>query len=362
MRRICSFILAAVCALSLLPTMPAKAEAIKQEIVANTTYDNLHRDRWDDEYQFSFTAPGNGYFEIKVTNTVAGDDSRAKVVVFDENNKEMHSQDETTYTTVKFPTSTGMRYLLKLSGVEDSTFSLRVNFTEATNWESGKNVSTASATKLTAGKAVYGILDSANEEDYYKFRVDKLSKVTLTLGPAEVTGSSKYFDGEIINSQNQTTSPFDYSSATQKKTIYLKKGTYYLKIHGDREMPYKLQFSAKSANLKRVKIAKVGVSARQHGVFFDYRTVKNIKIKNYGAVDGYTVQVSQKKGFGNRDYDDERDLGTYSNSDTKSTIRRMNGQSFHIKKTYYFRVRPYVYDVFGVKVYAKYSPIVKKKF
>ncbi|SFQ50081.1 hypothetical protein SAMN02910358_02488 [Lachnospiraceae bacterium XBB1006] len=362
MKKVCSFILATACVLSLLPTMPARAEVTKQEIVANTTYDNLHGEHWDDEYQFSFTAPEKGYFEIKITNTVAGDNDQAKIVVFDENNKEMYSHSDITYTTVKFPTTTGMRYLLKLNNVDGSTYSLRVNFTVATNWESGKNVDTASATNLTTGKEVYGILDRANEEDYYKFRVDKLSKVTLTLGPAEVTGDNKYFDGEIINSQNQTTSPFDYSSATQKKTVYLKKGTYYLKIHGDSAMPYRLQVSAKSANLKRVKIAKVGVSARQHGFFYDYRTVKNIKIKNYGAVDGYTVQVSTKKGFGNREYDNERDLGTYSDSDTKSTIRRMNGQSFRIRKAYYFRVRPYVYDAFGVKVYAKYSPIVKKKF
>jgi hypothetical protein len=362
MRKVCSAILVAACVLSLLPTVPARAEAIKQEIKANTTYDNLHLERWDDEYQFSFTAPGNGYFDVKVANAVAGDDSWSKLVVYDENNKEMYTANTITYTTVKFPTSTGMRYLLKLSGVEDSTFSLRVNFTEATNWESGKNVDAASATELTAGKDVYGILDKASENDYYKFRVNKLSKVTFTLGPSEVTGSGKYFGGTIINSQNQTTTLFDSSSAIQKKAVYLKKGTYYLKIHGDRELPYRLRFSAKSANLKRVKIAKVSVGPRQHGIFYDYRIVKNIKIKNYGAVDGYTVQVSQKKGFGNREYDDERDLGTYSDSDTKSTIRRMSGHSFHIHKTYYFRVRPYVYDVFGVKVYAKYSPIVKKKF
>jgi hypothetical protein len=102
-------------------------------------------------------------------------------------------------------------------------------------------------------------------------------------------------------------------------------------------------------------------SARKKGLLYNYRTLKNIALKGYGDVQGYGLQLANDKKFRTCVYDDDTDLGTGQNSDTASTIRHLNGNSYKLM-TYYFRVRPYVYDVFGSKIYAPFSASVKKKF
>lgn len=358
--------MAVTCALTLLPAapVPVHAKTTEQTITANQTYGNLSTKNWDDEYLFRFQAPSDGYFVVEVTNTEAGNTESASLTVFNDRNQKLYWGRETTFSSVKFPTSKGNSYLLKLDHA-DATHSLRVLFTETKEWESGRNSSAQTATPLQSGKAKFGILDESNggfgEGDYYRFNVSQLSKATILLGPADVTGSSTPFNAEIINSQNQTERLFYNDSATQTKTSYLKKGTYYLKIAGGSGLPYKVRVNLKKANLKKVNIRKIGVSGRKKGLLYNYRTLKNIALKGYGDVEGYGLQLANDKKFRTCVYDDDTDLGTGQNSDTASTIRHLNGNSYKLM-TYYFRVRPYVYDVFGSKIYAPFSASVKKKF
>ncbi len=361
------FIMAVTCALTLLPAapVPVHAKTTEQTITANQTYGNLSTTNWDDEYLFHFQAPSDGYFVVEVTNTEAGNTESASLTVFNDRNQKLYWGRETTFSSVKFPTSKGNSYLLKLDHA-DSTHSLRVVFTQSKDWESGKNSSAQTATPLQSGKDKYGILDDASsgfdQEDYYRFHVSQLSKATISLGPADITGSSTPFNAEIINSQNQTERLFYNDSATQTKTSYLKKGTYYIRVSGGTALPYKVRVNLKKANLKKVNIRKIGISGRKKGLLYNYRSIKNLSIKGYGDVQGYNLMLANDKKFRTCLYNDDNDLGTGQNSDTASTIRQLNGRNYPLKKTYYFRVRPYIYDVFGTKVYAGFSSTVKKKF
>lgn len=359
--------MAVACALTLLPAapVPVHAKTMEQTITANQTYGNLSTTNWDDEYLFHFQAPSDGYFVVEVTNTEAGNTESASLTVFNDRNQKLYWGRETTFSSVKFPTSKGNSYLLKLDHA-DSTHSLRVLFTETKEWESGKNSSAQTATPLQLGKDKYGILDDASsgfdQGDYYRFHVSQLSKATISLGPADITGSSTPFNAEIINSQNQTERLFYNDSATQTKTSYLKKGTYYIRVSGGTALPYKVRVNLKKANLKKVNIRKIGISGRKKGLLYNYRSIKNLSIKGYGDVQGYNLMLANDKKFRTCLYNDDNDLGTGQNSDTASTIRQLNGRNYPLKKTYYFRVRPYIYDVFGTKVYAGFSSTVKKKF
>ncbi|SCW54910.1 hypothetical protein SAMN02910400_01252 [Lachnospiraceae bacterium C10] len=361
------FIMAVTCALTLLPAapVPVHAKTTEQTITANQTYGNLSTKNWDDEYLFHFQAPSDGYFVVEVTNTEAGNTEHASLTVFNDRNQKLYWGRETTFSSAKFPTSKGNSYLLKLDHA-DSTHSLRVVFTQSKDWESGKNSSAQTATPLQSGKDKYGILDDASsafdQGDYYRFNVSQLSKATFLLGPAEITGSSTSFYAEIINAQNQTERLFNSDSATQIKEAYLKKGTYYIKVSGGTALPYKFRVNLKKANLKKVNIRKIGISGRKKGLLYDYRSIKNLSIKGYGDVQGYNLMLANDKKFRTCLYNDDNDLGSSPNSDTASTIRQLNGRNYPLKKTYYFRVRPYIYDVFGTKVYAPFSASVKKKF
>lgn len=358
-------VLGLVFALTLGVTNTVKADETK--ISVNTVYNYTNNGEYDVDRTFRFVAPNNGYFTVSQTNLDSYGNSGNRLLVYNSDNEELdritwsnHNQ-----TTGVISATKGHTYYIK-TAIDDhgGKLKLRVNFTKASDWETEDNDTPYEADKLTNKKWMYGVVNiNDSHPDYFKIKVKKASYVKLTFGP-KYNGVNCNFTVRIYNKDNFNSTLYSYSSNVTDKEIYLRKGTYYLQVTGSEEVPYKLRYKASALKFKQVRVRSVTKGYR--GLFTSKYSVKKITLKNTSGVDGYQVQFAKKKNMKGRvalsEGEEYQELGTYTNSDTRSCIRRFSSNcKFDRKKTYYVRVRGYRVDPFGAKIMGKWSKPFKFK-
>ena len=370
-KRIATAVLALAIAVMMLPTQNLQANDVST-IHVNQTYTKSFENGGEGECMYRFTAPKNGYFHVELTMTERdGENWRfTSLSVFNSANEQIletigDARIGYTASTNVFATKAGNVFYFKLKAdpsLRSTTVNFKVVYTNSENWENEYNDSAKTACALTNNRHKYGIITCNDRYDYYKMNVTKASKVKFTFGPKEITGDSNSWDVEIINSKNNTTFLFTDVSTVKAKTVYLKKGTYYLRVRREycgENVAYKLKYQLCGAAVSTPVISKVNIKKYKNQ---SVRYLNSITFSKNGYVDGYQVQVAKNKNMSGK-YINQKVERRYNEKNVTSKVIRYSNMSY-LKKdlkskkiTYYVRVRSYVLDPFGNIIYGNYSKI-----
>ncbi len=349
--------------------IPAKqVKAAEEEINVNQTYSYTLS---GEPKMLKFTAPEDGVFTVDAV--INSDDERLfEMLLLD---SEGHQLAETAngrnqfekVSTTEYATKGGRYFYIKLTSynTEDikKDVTLTVNYTASNEWENELNDTADAACKLENGKVKYGVITKDESEDFYTFKVDKTSKVVLEFGPKTISGNYEYWTVEILNDDGESHQLYGGSvSAVSKETVYLKKGTYFLKVKyyiSSRYVPYKISYKAEKFAVKQPTVSKVTVKKNS---IWNYYFIDAIKMKGNGEVSGFTVQAASNKKLKsklvNRDINVKAGVVGKKKISTKEEVYNFNIES---NKNCYVRVRGYVTDPFGKNIYGKYSKVKSSK-
>ncbi|MCR5467451.1 MAG: hypothetical protein K6F37_00695, partial [Lachnospiraceae bacterium] len=265
-----------------------------------------------------------------------------------------------TVKTDLYATKANRNFYVKVAAYYNDTNmdnNVTVNFTASKDWENESNDTSSTARTLKDNKVTYGSITENDSADFFKIKVKKTCKVDITFGPKEITGNDTSWEVFIVNNDNESQSLFK-GGTRQKKTVYLMKGTYYLCVknpyHAE-NVSYMIKYKTSKLNLKKPVIKKFKVKKNS---FWGSKNVDYISMSGNKDVSGYTVQVAKKANMS----------GKLTNSDveikdgvsSKKKISTMTDNLGNLSK-YYVRVRGYVSDPFGKKVYGKWSKVKASK-
>lgn len=319
---------------------------------------SIYFDNSSDALLYEFQVPAAGNISIKIKNADPVGEERIGAELYDSNNLALTQKHFGSNVELPlYSTDANRTFYLKIVKdyvSADTKFNLTIGFQPTKDWESENNDSAETADTITAGKKLYGIIDSFYDAcDYFKFKLNSNKKVRITFGPKEVTGTWSVWSVYLIDSKNQSVEIYS-DSAKQSYDCYLKKGTYYLKVKhslGVSNIPYELTFKESALKLEKPTISSIGAVGKQ-GLFSNWIELDPIRIKNQGDATGYTVKVARKKNMtgvlGTQDID-------FKNTNTKKQVT-LDAQ-IAVLKSYYVQARSYVEDPFGVKIYGKYGSV-----
>ncbi|MBP5304392.1 MAG: hypothetical protein J6Z02_00940 [Lachnospiraceae bacterium] len=318
-----------------------------------------------------FTAPEDGVFTVDAV--INSDDGRQlEMIVLD---SEGHQLFENAYgrnqfervSTTEYATKGGRYFYVKLmipdlEGItKDITFT--VNFTASKEWENELNDTADEACKLENGAVKYGVITKDEYEDFYTFKVAKTSKVVIEFGPKTISGNYENWTVEILNDDGESHQLYGGSvSAITKETVYLKKGTYFLKVKyyiNSRYVPYKISYKAENFTVKQPTVSKVKISKN---TLWNYYFIDTINMKGNGEVHGFTVQAAANKKLKSKlvNRDIKAKAGVVGKKKLSTTEEIYNFNIDQSKKCY-VRVRGFVTDPFGKNIYGKYSKVKSSK-
>ncbi len=370
MKRIVTAFLALAMMITIIPAQ--KVEAVTNTRINVNTMQSVSLNP-EEEVMYSFKAPQDGYFRIEATLIEKRSMWSADFTVFDATGRQITEtlkakEPEQTCSTALFASKGGQVFNIKVSSpIDQVVVDFKVVYTTSANWENEFNNSAKTACILKNNQYKYGSITYDDEYDYFKFAVAKTSKVKITFGPNKITGNDNNWDVDIINTNNETVSLFHGTKTIKAKTVYLKKGTYYLRVHSNffnaRYVEYKIKYQASAYTVKAPSLSKVTVKVSNSIFSKGKRYLNKISLKTSGYVDGYTVQVAKKKSMAGKYISTNVFRSPYNNYVTSKTIRfsdytYKNGLKSK-KATYYVRVRGIVKDPFGHFIYGKYSKIKK---
>ena len=356
--------LAIICAI-----VPAQRTKAAEEVISvNRAYSY---ELTKDAKILKFTAPEDGVFTVDAVIT-SDDSKQLEVNLLDSNGNQLidpcygRSVFEKVSTT-EYATRGGRYFYIKLSipnltGVTKDV-TLTVNFTASNEWENEGNNTAEEACALENGAVKYGVLTKEETEDFFAVKVTENSKVTIEFGPKTVTGDYDNWVVDLIDSKNHTYSLYGGKvSALTSEAVYLKKGTYYVRVKNYINalyVPYKVSFTAEKLAIKKPSITKVTVKKAKSG---DKYYLDSVKMKGNGDVQGFTLQAASDKKFKKKLVNKEIKL-TDDICSKKEISTGKNSSSYTLStgSKYYVRVRGYVADPFGSKIYGKYSKVKATK-
>ena len=361
-KRIISVVLAVCMVLSLGVSKQTKAATTTRKTLAlNQTYTETWEEYETKIYQFTVPQAGNINIEIKNTNPTGSEEVEASL--YDSNNAQIFGREWGSNISLPTYSSNGnCTYYLKVSDYSsawESSFHVTVHFQATTDWESENNDTTATADGIVASRTYKGTITEKDSCDYYKLYIPGNRKVSVKFGPVQVDGENHKWNVYLLNSKNESEKIVDCSGINQTYTTYLKKGTYYLKVEdysNARNIPYSFCYTVKGITIKQPKITSIKGSAYKALLGPNYVKLTKIKIKNSGDCQGYQVQVAKKKSMKGRL---ANEMVAFENGNSKGKVSLQT--SMGVYKKYYVRARGYVTDLYGKKIYGKYSKVKCKK-
>lgn len=322
---------------------------------------------------YKFTAPKDGYFWVELT-VMEGSYSNTYVFVTDQSDDSVMSGIEacslgSKWETEKLATKAGEIYNIYVSmysAYATSKSEVRVKFVASDEWENEPNNTKETACGLKNNMYKYGATTYADCGDYFKFQLKKTSKVTFTFGSNDNTkynNRESIWDVYLIDSNYEMVRLFRSVGSELSKTVYLKKGTYYLEVNevdNTLGVAYKIKYKASEYTVKTPKIKTVTIKKNKSN---GKRYLDRITMDNTGDIAGYTVQVAKKKSMSGKYINKNVYKYEKNNNVTSTTIRfydATKAKNLKTKKaTYYVRVRSFVQDAFGNNIYGKYSTVKK---
>lgn len=368
-KKIWAAILALAIVVTILPAQNVQASESIRINVNQTITKSLDKDTYA---MYSFKAPKNGYFTVELTMTEreGANWHYSTLTVLDASGNQIlgtigNEKLGFTCTTDMYAAKAGTTFYIKLASDSwlDSTSKFKVVYKNSENWENETNNSAKEACGLKNKKYKYGIITQNDKYDYYKMKVNKPSTVKVTFGPKDITGNNGDWNVAIISSNNDSAYVLTNVKAVEKKTVYLKKGTYYLRVEGPswgENKAYKLKYQLSGGAISKPVISKATVKKYSDS---STRYLDSITFSKNGYVDGYKVQVAKKKSMAGKYINQKIEKRFFENKVSQKRIRYSeitSNKNLNSKKaTYYVRVRGYVLDPFGNEIYGKYSKIKK---
>ena len=182
----------------------------------------------------------------------------------------------------------------------------------------------------------------ADDNDLYKFSIDKNGYVTVKFDPDDVEANTG--EGYVVNILTKTGTKVSENVVKSVANIktYLKKGTYYIEISRRSSYSPLLKRYIVSATHKAKMPAKVS-SIKKKGTIVSWKKISD--------TDGYEICYATNKNF---------------KKATKISLEKADTNSYEIYglqegKTYYVRVRAYKNAGADTKVYGGWSSTVKVK-
>jgi hypothetical protein len=228
---------------------------------------------------------------------------------------------------------------------DDIPYSFTANFTSAgetvSESDMSKNDDITTATSYKLGKKVNAQLACNEDKDVYKFKVSKAGYVNLTLTNKQLKSVNFSIIDEVGEISYDTC---NLGIGTTKYKYFVKPGTYYLTVEGERKDTgytgtYTISTSYSAIPKPTLKTAK-NVSKKSLKLTWSKKS----------GITGYQVQIATSKNFkkGKKTY-------TYEGN----TIGNAKIKKLKKKTTYYVRVRTYVSAGNGQKYYSSWSSVKK---
>ena len=321
-----------------------------------------------DTKMYRFTTKVAGRISIDVATTAQGDDYAITTTLKDADGRVV--VDPTSGSAYSMPSYTAAAgetfYLIVENSYRgyDTSFKITFGFLDSDSWETENNDTSEKADALSAGFTTYGSISKSSDVDFFKFRLQKAKKVKLVFGPSVIDSESRMWDVDLYNEDGDSLDCFNTASKSSK-TVSLKKGLYYIRVAGETGTDesgnvttatsgdYYLLFSTSALSIKKPKITQVKMYGTESWLYDNYATA-TVSIKNGGSVDGYTFCISRssnmKSGTKKKNYDISSSNGVTAKK-IRSSVR------MGIYPRYYVKVRGYVEDAFGSRIYGKYSKI-----
>lgn len=320
------------------------------QIVGNQTYyGNLYSE--EDVDYYSYTIAEDGYFTVDFGVNNSNSNGEWVVYIQDENTG-MGLFNKTAYKSCSFgefnfEKGTKLNIIILNKKYNKSTkfvtYNLTVREHPSKYWEKenrmsaiGGKIQEGLANDIELGKVYTGNLWKTYDHDYYKVTIPKDGYVTFKMKHKD---SGYYigenYDIEILSSDYKVI--YSNSTNSENKTLYLKKGIYYIEISAG--LIYTapvLERYIVSAHFRAATPGKI-TSIKQSGTKVSWSKASNVS--------GYQVAYSTRKNF-------------------KGAVMKNTAKTFYnlsnLKKgsTYYVRVRSYKTTATGARVYGPWSSVV----
>lgn len=198
---------------------------------------------------YKFTTNYDGYFSITFSHSYLSSSSTYwRIYLYNSSGSSIDgvsnsyfgvSGNETSYTTNRFGVPAGTYYVKITSGNyrSDYSYSLCVNYTSSSGWETENNSNMSNADQIELNQTVNGALAFSGDIDWFKFTVDRSASFSVSFKHSELSSSSTYWriyvydeNGSSIDGSStyQPVYGNDYFTTTCQYGV--SRGTYYIKI------------------------------------------------------------------------------------------------------------------------------------
>jgi len=159
-------------------------------------------------------------------------------------------------SSCKMGVAPGTYYIkINASSYSSNTYNIKVNFTEATNWETEVNNTSSQADTIKPNAAINGTLFSSSDVDWYRFEVDERGYFVVDFEHDLIDSTNKYWRIQIFHSDaityiDNTNVSWEVSGNENRSTcaIGVNPGVYYLKVYASSHSSK--QYSIKVAHTK----------------------------------------------------------------------------------------------------------------
>ena len=241
-KKLLSVLLALIFSLSAIVLMSGTVYAVNETednnseskataIAVNTTV-NGKLTNYDDDY-FSFKVPENGYVYLSFSHPTTTNTANFANVSLTGYTNVVTRCDIGSASTIKIGLTAGTYYVLvdEYDGYDqlgdNATYSLTVNYTKASDWETEHNNSKGEADIISTGKTYYGTLLNY-DDDYYSFSIPNDGYVSIDFKHNTKVNTANFANVSLVDYSN-VVARCDFDSASTIK-IGLLAGTYYVLV------------------------------------------------------------------------------------------------------------------------------------
>ena len=214
-------------------------------VATGTTYYGSSRENTDVDY-YKINIAQSGYTSLSFGKEYDKDSSRRwYVTLYDGTQKKLMSRTfycgtETTETTCKVGVPSGIYYVKvepEYYHWSDVPYSLKVNYTTSSVWETEFNDTVDTANSVTAGTTYYGSSRERDDVDYYKVNIAQGGYVSLSFGHEYESDTSRKWNVILYDETQKELTKKTFScgetDADTTDKIWLSAGTYYIKVQPD---------------------------------------------------------------------------------------------------------------------------------
>ncbi|MBE5941566.1 MAG: hypothetical protein E7264_03385 [Lachnospiraceae bacterium] len=297
---------------------------------------------------YKFTVDKAGVFQVDFAPTdyvdVEAIDAGWRVEFFDSSFTQIRCFGgiKTSYTSPKYAFAAGTYYVRVNASDSYSDgyaptacdYLLTLKHTVDKSWESEWNNTSTDSDAIAVGKNYHGTLHYCNDNDWYKFNLNKNGIVKLDFAKeANVSIEEVHagWDVYIISAKtNQIVLALDAVKTSGSQQVALIKGAYYVKVcpqdtYSDSYAPTSCQYDFKvsfTQSPSKTKITSIKSSKKK----------VTLKWKKVSGANGYYIYRSTSK------------KGTYKKVATikkGSTVKYTDKKGLKKKKTYYYKIVAY---------------------